>query len=247
MHPDIHTPTHSFAKAICAAACLLAGSSAPAAPLYDGSLGSNPVAQGWASLTLGSAAETVGNGSVTLDTTLSNFTQTGYSYGLPIDSGQGFTLAFRVQVLAESHSSNNRAGFSVIALDSAHRGVELGFWTDSIWAQEVSFTKHETAGFDTQTAMVDYLLTLQGGSYALRVNGSAAPLLAGPMRDYSGSGNPIYALGNFLFFGDDTSSASAKFAIASVATVPSPPAWTLMLGPLAVGAIRAGRGKGREA
>ncbi|WP_295578199.1 hypothetical protein [uncultured Lamprocystis sp.] len=200
-----------------------------AGPIYDGALGTSPGAQGWIAF-VPSASESVAAGAVTLDTTADTIAQAGYMYSLPIDSGAGFTLSFTTQLLAESHTGNsNRAGFSVILLDDAHQGIELGFWTDQVWAQAVGFTKAETAAFDT-TAMTDYLLRLDSGSYALWANGSA--LLSGAMRDYSAFGFP-YTLPNFLFLGDDTTSALARVRIAEVGVVvPEPPAWALLFGGL---------------
>jgi len=209
---------------------LLCGALANAGPIYQGALGTSPGVQGWTAFVPPPTSESVTAGAVTLDTTVSNALQAGYAYGLPVDSAAGFTLSFTTQLLAESHTGNpNRAGFSVILLDDAHQGIELGFWTDQVWAQAVGFTKAETAAFDT-TAMTDYLLRLDSGSYALWANGAA--LLQGAMRDYSASG-PIYNLTNFLFLGDDTTSAAARVRIAEVGVVvPEPPAWALLCGGL---------------
>jgi hypothetical protein len=207
---------------------LLCGALATAGPIYQGALGTSPGAQGWSAGVFPPASESVAAGAVTLDTTFSNALQAGYVYMLPVDSTAGFTLSFTTQLLAESHTGNpNRAGFSVILLDDAHQGIELGFWTDQVWAQAVGFTKAETAAFDT-TAMTDYLLRLDSGSYALWANGSA--LLSGAMRDYSAFGFP-YTLPNFLFMGDDTTSALARVRIAEVGVVvPEPPTWALLFG-----------------
>jgi len=230
----------------------LAGASAQASVLYDGSLGSKPGAQGWTTVLLPGATESVSGGAVVLNTAIGNALQSGYSRSVPIDSGQGFSLSFTTQLLSEAHSgSANRAGFSVILLDGAHQGVELGFWTDQIWAQTLDslnhFVKAESASIDT-TALTHYQLTVYGGNYALRANGS--PLLSGQMRDYSPSGVPVYALENFIFFGDDTTSAKAVVKIASVGTqaggVPEPPPWALLLGGLLAPAVVAGRAGSRR-
>jgi hypothetical protein len=235
-------------RAVCAAlaAGWLAGADAVAGVLYDASLGSKPGAQGWASLVLSPASDSVSAGALTLDTSFGNALQSGYSRSAAIDSGQGFTLSFSSQLVSESHTGNaNRAGFSVILLDASHRGVELGFWTDQIWAQTLDnsnqFVKAESAAFNT-TALTQYRLTLQGGAYALSANGS--PLLSGAMRDYSPSGVPVYSVNNFIFLGDDTSSAKAVVKIAQVAgqSLPEPPAWALLL----AGFAAFGRSRGRR-
>lgn len=206
---------------------LLGGAAAHAQAVYLGSLGTTPAAQGWSAFVPFPASESVSAGAVTLDTMVGGSLQAGYSYGgLAIDSGAGFTLSFTTQLVSESHASGNRAGFSVILLDSAHQGIELGFWTDQVWAQEVGFTKAESALFNT-TAMTDFLLNLHNGAYLLWANGVA--LLSGAMRDYSAFGLP-YSLANFLFMGDDTTSAKAQVKIASVGVlnVPTPPTWALL-------------------
>jgi len=220
------------------AAGLLAGTSAQASVLYDGSLGTKPAAQGWLAGVFFPATESAAGGVVTLDTSAGNGLQSGYSRSVPIDSGPGFTLSFTTQLVSESHTGNsNRAGFSVILLDGSHQGVELGFWADQIWAQTLDnsnqFVKAESAAIDT-SLLTSYQLSLHGGQYALSANGS--PLLSGQMRDYSPSGVGVYAINNFIFLGDDTSSAKAVVKIASVGSqsgvVPEPPTWALLLGGL---------------
>jgi hypothetical protein len=79
--------------------------------------------------------------------------------------------------------------------------------------------------FDT-SAMTDYSLTVIGSHYELRANGNK--LLDGGTVFYDapgllGSDFP-YRTSHVLFFGDDTTSASAKFSLQSVelTTVPEP-------------------------
>lgn len=238
-------PTISFrtpCRALFAMGALLTASHAQAA-LYDGSLGTSPAAQGWTSVIAAPfASETLGNGGVTLDTSFSNALQSGYSLFLPnVDSSTGYSLSLTAQLNSESHTGNsNRAGFSVILLDNIHQGVEIGFWTDQVWAQAVGFTKAESSAFDT-TNLTTYVLTLQSGNYSLSVNNST--ILSGSMRDYSAFGTP-YNLNNFLFIGDDTSSAKASVKInqvAQVATVPLPSSGFLMFGPVLAGGFMLSR------
>jgi len=218
--------------------------------LYDGSLATTPAAQGWTSIVPPQATSSTFAGGVTLDTSASTDTKAGYAraplFGnsVALDSAAGFRVSFSAQVHAESHGSNeNRAGFSVIVLDSAHRGVELGFWTDRVFAQSLNGTSFvqaaapERANRDT-TALTAYSLVFQGDSYAFSANG--APVFSGLLRDYSTAGVtvftvPIYAQSNFLFFGDDTGSAAARMSLHSVAVAPVPePSQAAML---AVGLI----------
>jgi hypothetical protein len=70
--------------------------------------------------------------------------------------------------------------------------------------------------------LVDYSLTFHATNYVLTANG--ANILAGPVRDYtafSGFPNP-YSSTNFLFFGDDTSSAGGAFVLRKVVLITAP-------------------------
>jgi hypothetical protein len=201
--------------------------------LYDGTLGTTPQSQGWlsyASIPSGAVTTLITNG-ITLDTTSSSSIHAGYSnYTLTsslvnssfptLDPTVGFTVDFDVQLNSESHSSNDRAGFSVIALGSDDTGIELGFWTGDIWAQSSTFTHAEDASFDTSSAPVQYALTIQGGNYTLFANGN--DILSGSTRNYSADGAP-YTLSNYLYIGDDTTSANASENIYNLSVaVPEP-------------------------
>jgi hypothetical protein len=153
--------------------------------------------------------------------------------GFPVlDSAQGFTLGFELTVHSESHASNDRAGFSVILLDSLHRGVELGFWDNEIWAQndDPLFTHGDRAAFDTGIETL-YELTISGAGYLLETGGSL--LLQGALMDYSAFGGAPYSLGSFVFLGDDTGSAGAETTLGRVTietgTAPEPPLSALLL------------------
>jgi hypothetical protein len=138
-----------------------------------------------------------------------------------LDRTSGYTLTFGVQVVSEEHSNDNRAGFSVIALSSDTRGIELGFWSDEVWAQEggasgALFTHAESAPFSTTTGLISYTLAIRGDMYSLAANGAA--ILSGDLRDYSAFVGPIdpYETPNFIFLGDDTSSARANIRLAAL-------------------------------
>src|SRR5262245_61896813 len=60
----------------------------------------------------------------------------GSTAGFPLlDRAAGFQVNFSIQMENESHSNNNRAGFSIIVLSNDARGIELAFWENEIWAQ----------------------------------------------------------------------------------------------------------------
>ncbi|MGI2901777.1 choice-of-anchor Y domain-containing protein [Tolypothrix sp. VBCCA 56010] len=145
----------------------------------------------------------------------------------------GFTINFQVKLNSESHSSDNnkdglidRAGFSVIAIGNDKKGIELGFWTDEIWAQEsnplFTHSKTERKTFDT-TTFKSYELSVLGDTYKLSANGSG--ILTGKVKDYSAFNHAgtlpydPYETPNFLFFGDNTTSAKAEIELKSISVV----------------------------
>lgn len=127
---------------------------------------------------------------------------------------QGFQLTFRTQILSEQHGSIHRAGWSVLMLGQDRKGVELGFWENEIWAQTQSplFQHGEGVTIDTRIAR-DYRLQILGDRYALAADG--VTVLEGDVKDYSSFGTP-YSLPNFLFFGDNTSSAGGSSILGKV-------------------------------
>ena len=86
--------------------------------------------------------------------------------------------------------------------------------------------------------LTEYALAIAGNSYTLSANG--LPVLSGPLRNYPDVAHPVYGLTNFLFFGDDTSSAAARIELASIEVlIPEPSAALLaVLGGLLVVAFR---------
>ena len=219
-----------------ASLCLACGNASVAGiVLYDDSVSQLPQDQAWLIYGAnGSTSQIVVPGTGVRLTT-SEAVAAGYSNkdalgvlknpGFPtLDRHQGFTLDFELQIHSESHSSGDRAGFSAIALGSDGMGIELGFWEGQVWAQSASplFTKAETALFDTTAAEVEWSLSILGSSYSLF--GDSSLVLSGSLRDYSAIGIPPYTGSNFLFLGDNTSSASADFTLGSVrlSAVPEP-------------------------
>lgn len=204
----------------------------PAAPpatmvLYNGALGTTPDVQG-ALLYLPQNLEdppvettqSWASGFTTLNTLTKTTDLAGYfTSTVTLDRQTGFALNFTTHVLSETHLNNNRAGLNVIAMSNDLQGIELGFWQNRVWAQEGGaepnlFTQAEGVTFDT-TAITTYTLFIQGSRYALNANGNV--ILSGLLRDYTafdGIFDP-YETPNFIFFGDDTSSASARWRFGS--------------------------------
>ena len=177
----------------------------------------------------GDIIQTYESGSTTLDTTRSgNNTYAGWisneanTLGFPrLDRTAGFQLDFTLHVENESHTSDKRAGFSIIILSEDARGIELGFWENEIWAQNDDatgglFTRGEGITFPTTASLINYQIIVINDSYILTANG--ASILTGPLRDYSkfeGFPDP-YQTPNFLFLGDDTTSAQARVRLSYV-------------------------------
>lgn len=212
--------------------------------LYDAASGAIPAGQMMSFLDFppGNIIQTYENGSTTLDTTKSgNDTYAGWTStaantpGFPtLDRATGFELGFTMQVESESHTNNNRSGFSIIILSADAKGIELAFWENEIWAQNDDatgglFMHGERASFPTTIGATNYQLLIIGDTYTLTANGT--PILNGPLRDYSkfeGFPDP-YQSPNFLFLGDDTTSAQARIQLSYVSvtgTEPATPATT---------------------
>ncbi len=211
--------------------------------LYDAAQNTLPAAQGWVFGNTGTAAtQSITGGALTLDSTANNDTSAGYSTTLPFPFNiapplnpplvrtTGYTIAFDARVVSESHVSNDRAGFSFIAIGNDLQGIELGFWTDQIWAQNVGFTHGEGVEADTTTALNRYALSVLGSTYTLNANGNG--ILTGSLRDYSSSAFTVYRTPNLIFLGDDTTSARAKTELTRVTfnaqPVPEPSSLALL-------------------
>ncbi|MBY0508075.1 MAG: PEP-CTERM sorting domain-containing protein [Bryobacteraceae bacterium] len=217
----------------------------PATVLYQGSLNTSPGAQGWTYGAIGGATETVANGETTLDTSAANGTYAGYSLTSQVlDRIMGFEFSFTLRLLSEAHANNDRAGLSIILLSSDKRGIELAFWDNEVWAQNEGatkpprFTHGEGAAFDT-TQLTDYRIQILGNNYTLSTG--AGVLLTGTLRDYSNEPAlfgvlDIYNTPNFVFVGDNTTSARGSFALSQVTfqAVPEPTTGFLTVAALAL-------------
>lgn len=231
--------------------------------LYNGALNTNPSTQGFL-FSSGGGTESLGGGGVTYSSLSSDAIQGGYSRFVAQNAGTGYTIRFDLQVIAEDHSNSNaqnntavdqiadRAGISLILINAAGTGIELGFWTDEIWAQNdgpvkadpvsapagTRFTHGEGAAFNT-TALTRYDLSVLGSTYALYTGGNFnAPVLSGSLRNYSPEGSP-YNLPNFLFLGDNTTSArgSLRLDLMQISDTAVPEPGTLGLIGLGIAAI----------
>jgi len=248
-----------------AVASLLSAVATPAMALdlYDGSLNTTPNAQGW--LAYGSADfqnyGSTSGGQTQLNTSSASSLQAGFSnhtiFGTivngtfpTLDRTNGFALSFRVKLASETHDSLHRAGFSVIAIGSDKKGIELGFWGDQIFAQDDApsiFTKDESAPFNTIADYVDYDLLVGASTYELKANG--ASLLSGSVRDYAAFVPPFpapdpYETANYLFLGDNTTSEHADTSIARVSVAVPEPASFVLLGGAGLIAMRRRRDPG---
>jgi hypothetical protein len=206
--------------------------------LYDAASGTLPSAplMGFLGLPQDAVLLTYTDGAADLDTTLAgNDTYAGWvatgaaSLEFPtLDRAAGFQVNFTVQVENESHARDSRAGFSVILLSQDAKGIELAFWQDRIWAQGDDatgglFSHGEGAAFDTVSGPVEYQLTIAGDTYTLTANGET--ILSGPIRDYgafNGFPDP-YETPNFLFLGDNTTSAQGRIRLSFVSVTGTDP------------------------
>jgi Domain of unknown function (DUF4347)/Bacterial Ig domain/RTX calcium-binding nonapeptide repeat (4 copies) len=215
-----------------------------AIPLYTDRLGTLPASQNWLSFTnLSGASQSLSANGTNLNTTANNSIYAGYSNytastlvnsNFPtLNRTSGYSLSFNMGLVAESRTNSDRAGFSVIAISSdGTRGIELGFQqlsatSGNIFAQGDGITANpggqtnslfkaaENVSFNTNLA-TNYTLSVQGDSYHLFANGT--DILTGPLRDYTRFTYSIdpYETPNFIFLGDDTTSASGTFNLKQV-------------------------------
>lgn len=219
--------------AVVAIACM--GHVTRAATLYDASPGQTPANQGWSFVPLPAMLVNMSPvvGGTSLQTTASNSAYAGFFRSDNVlNRALGYTLDFNVRVDAETHANNNRSGFSVIALSSDLQGIELSFWTNEIFAKEddIPIFSHAEGIMADTTIMRNYQLTILGNSYSLTGTGLVSPL-TGMLRDYSADDTGVYDTPNFLFFGDNTTSAGASIVLGSISlqTIPEPGAWILAI------------------
>jgi hypothetical protein len=190
--------------------------------LYDASKGSNPDKQGWTYLSnfFGqSQAERFTENSVHRFNTMQNIAEMAGYFGTnhpgigTLDRQGGFSIRIHLRMLDDVNTSENRAGFSVIALSDDLLGVEVVFRMDTIWVYTENFDIAELSGFDTATGFREYGISVHNNNY--EVTAGNEPVLSGLLRDYSGFGTP-YNISNFVFFGDNTSRSGADVEITRI-------------------------------
>ncbi len=237
--------------------------------LYDGASGGTPdqfTPQQLTFFTVGGGTENYSPTEQATQLQTTNLQYAGYSNFAPsgslvnpnfpvLDRVVGYQIRFTMNLLAESRTNNDRAGFSVLAVSSdAGSGVlssiEIGIQGDRVFSQETGFTAGESAAFNALSeGYVDYELSVVGTTYRFTANGTE--LLTGSLRDYtswdSGGLPDPYEIPNFIFFGDNTTSASADLYFKSahlVQPVPEPSA--LLILTLCLGSVVAFRLRGQR-
>lgn len=182
--------------------------------------GARPEMQGWLfGQVFQTARVEAGATSVRLDTLAAFPEIAGWSRQVPTllpENVHALTLHLKVE--AEEHLSLNRAGFSVLVLNNARRGIELAFWTNGVFAQgdQPLFFQAEWAGFNTTARLIPYELRLEGLRYELRADGEV--ILSGPLRDYTpfaGFLDP-YETPNLVFLGDNTGGGRGRVELGEI-------------------------------
>lgn len=179
---------------------------------------------------------TLGNSGVAGYSNYNSYTPLLLNQSFPVlDRTKGFTVSFDLKINSESHTGDtNRAGFSVTVVTSDKtKAIELGFWETEIWAQQTTtplfnHSTTESKAFDTKTSVKHYDLKIKDDTYQLFVTGEIDPIISGSLRDYTTfdhtTGAPIigslpfdpYETPNFLYFGDNTTSAQADVNLTRV-------------------------------
>ncbi|BAZ00783.1 putative Ig [Tolypothrix tenuis PCC 7101] len=141
-----------------------------------------------------------------------------------LDRNAGYSLTFTVKINSQVNDGTNgayRAGFSVIAISSDKQGIEIGFRNSDIFSQASSsfnsIGEQVTNVSSLLSSLNTYTLNIVGSNYTLTNN--TTTLLSGVLRDYttaSGFGSDVYRTSNFIFLGDDTTSARADIDLQSI-------------------------------
>jgi hypothetical protein len=149
-----------------------------------------------------------------------------------LDRNIGYTLSFTMRVNSQTNNGTNgkfRAGFSAIVLGSDNTGIEIGFRNPNtkngvnipdIFSQDnATFDRLGEQNSNIGTILSDlttYDLNIFGNTYTLKTGGNT--LLTGALRNYTAAQgvSNSYTNPNFIFFGDDTTSAGANVDIQNI-------------------------------
>jgi hypothetical protein len=190
--------------------------------LYDASIGTDPDQQGWIFLSSAfddSEAVRYTREGVHVFDTMANLSESAGYFGnehpgiSALNRQVGFSVRFELKIIKEQHQSNHRGGFSIIVLSDDLFGVEIVFWEEKVWVYNTSFEMDEHIGFSTTERIISYSIEVLKNQYVIYADGTE--ILAGPLRNYSAAGIP-YNIPDFIFFGDDTSSAGAKVHLSEI-------------------------------
>ena len=186
----------------------------------------------------------------------SNYNPSSFTYFNPaifqastLNQATGYSITFTVglsNVVNSSTTADPRAAFSVIAVSSDKKGIEIGFRPTAIFSQSASFgIESETSLISIDTSISkDYTLTVFNDTYSLSLSSSGTPIINGALKNYvfdptlSSPSLPFnpYTTSSFLFFGDDTGKASGTFTLGNVTldTTPVPFEFSPTYGLLAI-------------
>lgn len=144
-----------------------------------------------------------------------------------LDRNAGYKISFTVKINTETNTSDAthpRAGFSVLVLSSDKQGIEIGFRSSEIFSQDNAafdaIGEQVTGVSSLLSSLNTYDLNVSGDSYTL--TSDSTTLLNGSLRDYTAAtgimnlANVVYNTPNYIFLGDNTTSAQASVDLQSI-------------------------------
>jgi hypothetical protein len=151
----------------------------------------------------------------------------------------GYNLSFTAKMDSQTNNGMNgplRAGFNLLVISSDQMGIEIGFRNPNTQNQTPDIFSQDNASFNAigeinsdlggiLNNFTTYDLQVSGDQY--RLSTGSTLLLNGNLRNYSSSvgfGSAVYRTPNFLFLGDNTTSAGGTTQLQSlnVTNVPEP-------------------------
>jgi hypothetical protein len=157
-----------------------------------------------------------------------------------LDPQAGYTISFTAKMAAQTNNGANgpyRAGFSILVVSDNLKAIEIGFRNPNTQTNTPDIFSQNNSSFnsvgesngnlgDILDNFTTYNLAIAGNQYTLFTGGTI--LLQGALRDYSsasGFGSAVYQTPNFLFLGDDTTSAGGTTYLQNISlttAVPEP-------------------------